>query len=99
MVALFDQAAGNRRLGYLNSALYRIAQNANLYAQNFHDITQGNNTFLFQNGNGQNTQVQQITGFDSRTGWDAPTGLGTPIANTLVTLLPQFIRTGDGANL
>ncbi len=96
MTALFDQAAGGVRLGFVNSALYRIAQNTTAYGLAFHDVQAGNNTFTFQDGNGN---VATIAGFQTATGWDAPTGLGTPNAVNLAKLLPEFIQAGDGANL
>jgi len=95
MTALFDQAAGNKRLGFLNSAFYRISQ-AGVYAQAFHDVQTGNNTFTFKNGNGHK---ETITGFEAGVGWDSPTGVGSPDAANLATLLPLFITADDGAGL
>ncbi|QBD77099.1 hypothetical protein EPA93_14250 [Ktedonosporobacter rubrisoli] len=94
MTALFDQASGGR-LGFLNSALYRLGQNA-ASKQAFHDITAGNNTFAFQDGNGN---IVTVDGFPAAQGWDAPTGLGTPNAEQLATLLPKFVQANDGADL
>jgi subtilase family serine protease len=112
MTALFDQAVGGKRLGFLNSALYRISQNAATYTQAFHDVTAGNNTFVFRRStnktvtkavkieNAQNVgKVTTIQGFQAANGWDVPTGLGTPNAANLANLLPQFIQAGDGAGL
>jgi subtilase family serine protease len=112
MIALFDQAAGERRLGFLNSALYRISQNATAYEQAFHDVTAGTNTFVFQQGTSKTTtggtegatakqtgKTITIQGFQAGNGWDVPTGLGSPNAASLVNLLPQFIQAGDGAGL
>jgi len=96
MVALFDQAAGGKRLGFLNGAFYRISQNATAYAQAFHDVTVGNNTFVFQDGN---NNVVTVQGFATDTGWDPPTGVGTPNAANLARFLPQFIAANDGAGL
>ena len=94
LTALFDQQAG-RRLGFLNSALYRISR-SNAYAQAFHDVRRGNNTFVFQDANGQTVTVP---GFQSDQNWDPPTGVGTPIAANLASLLPQFQNDNDGARL
>ena len=94
MTALFDQAAG-KRLGFLNSAFYRISQSG-VYAQAFHDVQIGNNTFVFQDGNGN---VVTVPGFLARNGWDAPTGVGSPKAANLSGLLPKFITAKDGAGL
>jgi len=95
MTALFDQAAGER-LGLLNNALYRINQDARVYAQTFHDIQSGNNAFAFKD---DNDNLVFVDGFNAALGWDAPTGLGTPIASSLALLLPKFIKANDGSNL
>lgn len=94
LVALFDQASGTR-LGFLNSALYRLSL-SQLAGQAFHDVRLGNNTFLFQN---MQRQVVTIPGFGAARGWDAPTGVGTPQAANLARLLPGFIKANDGAGL
>ena len=65
-----DQAAGHA-LGDLNPALYAIGANPTEYANDFHDVTVGNNAF---NG----------PGFDAGTGYDIPTGLGTPNVANLI---------------
>jgi len=62
-------------LGYINPKLYQIANNPTLYANDFYDVTTGNN------------QTSSIPGYSASTGWDAVTGLGTPnAANLLVDL-------------
>ncbi len=94
LTALFDQAAG-KRLGFLNSAFYRISH-SNAYTQAFHDVQGGNNTFVFQDAN---NNIVTIPGFRTGQNWDAPTGLGTPIAANLARLLPQFQTANDGAKL
>jgi len=73
IVALADQAAG-RRLGSINKALYHIAK-SDAYSSAFHDITAGGNTW------------GGLAGFNAEPGWDAVTGLGTPIVSNLVVLL------------
>lgn len=96
MTALFDQANGGKRLGFLNAALYRLNQQAAAYAQAFHDVKTGNNTFAFLKAN----KLQAIIpGFTARPGWDQPTGLGTPNVANLAKLLPRFITAKDGADL
>jgi subtilase family serine protease len=94
MVALFDQARGER-LGFLNSAFYRLGQSA-AYIQAFHDVQAGTNTFVFQQRNGN---IVAVPGFRAGQGWDPPTGLGTPNAAELAGLLPGFITPNDGAGL
>lgn len=73
IAALADQAAGHP-LGQLNSQLYAIYQDAGAYAADFHNVTVGNNAL---NG----------PGFSAHTGYNLPTGLGTPnVANLIQTL-------------
>lgn len=94
MVALFDQAAGTR-LGFLNSAFYRLSLSNNAGLA-FHDTRVGNNTFLFQT---MQQALAVVAGFNTGRGWDAPTGVGTPQAANLAKLLPIFIAAADGAGL
>jgi len=94
MTTLIDQMAG-KRLGFLNNAFYRISH-SNAYGQAFHDVRTGNNTFIFQQNNGDIVAVQ---GFDSVTGWDPATGVGSPNAANLAKILPRFIDANDGAAL
>lgn len=73
IVALADAAAG-KSLGFLNPTLYAIGANSSEYSTDFHDVTVGSNGF---NG----------PGFNAGTGYDLPTGLGTPnVANLISTL-------------
>lgn len=83
IIAIADQFA-QQRLGWLNPSLYNIGRNASLYAACFHDIRVGTNTFT---GAGNNGQTVTIQGYNTLVGWDAVTGLGTPIASTLVKTL------------
>lgn len=64
ITALADQAAGHA-LGFLNPALYGIGANHAEYAADFHDVTVGDNAFY-------------SPGFPAGTGYDLPTGLGSP---------------------
>jgi subtilase family serine protease len=75
LIAIADQMAG-RDLGYINPALYQIANNPAQYASDFFDVTLGNN------------QTTSIPGYAASPGWDAVTGLGTPNA---ARLLPDLI--------
>jgi subtilase family serine protease len=73
ITALADQAAGHA-LGYMNPLLYQIAQNPTEYAADFHDVTVGDNGFFGP-------------GYNAGTGYDLPTGLGSPnVANLINTL-------------
>jgi len=76
--AIADQMAGHP-LGFLNTALYQIEGSAR-YAQDFHDITIGNNSVTSGGVN--------VEGYNAVPGWDAITGLGSPNA---VNLLPDVV--------
>jgi len=71
LLAIADQMAGHN-LGYINPALYQIANNPSKYAADFFDVT--------VNCNGSAT----IPGYCASQGWDAVTGLGTPNAAKLI---------------
>jgi subtilase family serine protease len=79
LIALADQEAGHP-LGFVNSAIYRIARGP-LYHQAFHDITTGNNTVVLNGAT--------ITGYPAGPGWDPVTGWGTPDAQVLIPLLAR----------
>jgi hypothetical protein len=66
-------------LGFINPALYKLALSSN-YAQDFHDITNGNNNVSYKG--------VTVPGYQATTGWDPVTGLGTPNAEKL---LPDLI--------
>ncbi len=71
LIAIADQIAG-RSLGYINPALYQIANDPTKYAADFFDVTVNCN------------QASSIPGYCASTGWDAVTGLGTPNAANLI---------------
>ena len=75
ILALADQIAG-RDLGYINPALYAIANDPGKYAADFNDVTVGCN------------QTTTIPGYCASQGWDAVTGLGTP---NVANLIPDLI--------
>jgi hypothetical protein len=75
LTAITDQL-GNKRVGSLNDKLYRVAGSAR-YRSDFHDIVEGDNS------------ASGIKGFTANPGWDAVTGLGSPIA---ASLLPDLVR-------
>jgi subtilase family serine protease len=78
LIAIADQIAGSD-LGYINPALYQIANNPTKYATDFFDVTVGNN------------QTTSIPGYSASLGWDAVTSLGTPNASKL---LPDLAASG-----
>src|SRR5437867_3327326 len=71
LIAIADQMAGHD-LGFINPALYRIANNSAKYAADFYDVIQGTN------------KGGELPGYDASKGWDAVTGLGTPNAANLL---------------
>ena len=73
--AIADQSA-QQSLGNINPALYRLAQASNKQSP-FHDITTGNNDFL------------SIAGYSATVGWDAASGLGSPVSMNLVAGLSK----------
>jgi subtilase family serine protease len=83
ITAILDQQAG-RSLGFINEGLYKIAHSRQRFATSFHDVTVGDNS------------VDGITGFPATAGWDASTGLGTPVQPQLNSLLLKFVEREDG---
>ena len=85
VIALADQYAG-RSLGFVNPAIYRIAQSSAGHTA-FHDITVGNNSVV--------AVPSLISGYQAAPGWDPVTGWGSPDAQVLVPLLAHDVRPGD----
>ncbi len=82
LVAIADQINGGG-LGLINPALYKIGADPARYANDFFDVTVGNNA-------GVDTLP---SGYPSTTGWDPVTGLGTPNA---ANLLPDLVLAANG---
>jgi subtilase family serine protease len=80
LVALAGQVNGGG-LGLLNPALYKIGADPTRYANDFFDITTGNNT-----------ADPSVTGYPATPGWDPITGLGTPNAANLVPDLVSAVH-------
>jgi len=92
LTAIADQAAGHD-YGFINSALYKIGQDSGMYASSFHDITAGNNNSLqFDSAN----NPVDIPGYNAGTGWDATTGLGSPMTGGLLSNLGLVWSAGQG---
>src|SRR5439155_1433659 len=90
-MALVNQRAiqaGRPLLGFINPAVYALAQQPT-YASLFHDITIGDNK-----------RSGSPTKFSAVPGYDLCTGLGTPAGNGLITALatpdPLVIIPGQG---
>jgi len=64
LVAIADQMAGHN-LGYINPALYQLANDAGKYAADFFDVAVN-----------CNQTDPTIPGYCASQGWDAVTGLG-----------------------
>jgi len=75
--AIANQMAGHP-LGFINPGLYKLATSAT-YHQDFHDITEGNNS----------NKKAGVKGYSAAAGWDPVTGLGTPNAEKLI---PDLIK-------
>ncbi len=75
LVAIADQIAGHG-LGLINPKLYALASGPTNYANDFFDVTTGNNQ-----------TNPSVLGYSATTGWDPVTGLGTPNAANLVPAL------------
>jgi subtilase family serine protease len=93
VIALADQS-GHRKLGFLNSDLYSLAHGSR-YGYVFHDVTRGSNTV---SAAGSNNKSVRVTGYAAGKGWDAVTGLGTPVVAHLIQYLhygpagPQYLH-------
>lgn len=76
LIAIAAQMKGSG-LGLINPALYSIANDPAKYANDYFDITVGNNQ-----------ADEAIPGYPATPGWDPTTGLGTPNA---ANLLPDLV--------
>jgi subtilase family serine protease len=91
IAALANQNA-RHALGFLNTQLYALAHSR--YGTVFRDVTKGSNTVVTGGGsalpiNGSaDTGKVRVAGYPATKGWDAVTGLGTPI----VAHLLQYLR-------
>jgi hypothetical protein len=71
LAALANQmaaAAGRASVGFINPTVYEIGASSD-YAQDFHDINTGNNTW-----SGSPSQFYAVKGYNLCTGWGTPTG-------------------------
>jgi subtilase family serine protease len=82
VVAIADQVNGGG-LGFLNPALYKIGADPTRYANDFFDVTTGNNDQF---------NSPQDPNYAATSGWDPVTGLGTPNAANLVPDLVSAVH-------
>jgi subtilase family serine protease len=89
IVALANELRGKQGrlpLGRATPQLYAIAQDSRSYGEDFHDILTGNNALGGTAGLPW-LGIPPLPGFSAATGFDIPTGLGTPdVANLLKDL-------------
>lgn len=76
IIALANQAAGHS-LGFVNSAVYKVAESS-AYSTDFHDILTGDNKL-----------AETQNGFSAATGYDFATGWGTPNVSNLI---PDLVK-------
>jgi len=92
-LALANEQANGAAIGFLNPAIYGIAQGSN-YGNDFHDITSGNNF---------NSYSPDL--YTAVTGYDLVTGLGSPNGQSLLNVLgpaptgPNFTVTASPSTL
>jgi subtilase family serine protease len=92
ITAITNQKAA-KRLGFLNSGIYRIGTDSTAYPASFHDITSGTNSAVeFDSLDNPVT----VIGFNAGVGWDATTGFGTPISTSVVDYLIANVTPSDG---
>jgi len=80
LVAIADQMNGQKGLGLINPALYKVASNPSRYAADFFDVR---HTAIAGVAN-DNQGDPSVPGFPATDGWDPVTGLGTPNAANLI---------------
>ena len=81
MIAIADQINGHG-LGLVNPAVYKIGAHQTRYANDFFDVTTGNNQ-----------ADPAVPGYPATAGWDPVTGLGTPNA---ANLIPDLVLAANG---
>jgi subtilase family serine protease len=90
LTAIADQIAGGR-VGAINKALYDVGKNSR-QGTYFHDVADGSNNSVPDLGPGTGTPID---GFTAVSGYDLVTGLGTPVANTLIPYLAKHASNGN----
>src|SRR5581483_3874886 len=89
MMALVNEEsvkAGGFNIGFANPLLYQIASNSGQYANDFHDVTSGNNDY----------NALQSGKYPATVGYDIATGLGTLNATNLAADLVSLSHNSTG---
>jgi hypothetical protein len=81
MLALVEQKTGSR-LGQADAVLYQLAKSK--YSTVFHDITTGNNSVFCLAGSPNCGSNNFLTGYNTATGYDLASGLGSVDASAMV---------------
>jgi len=89
LIAIADQLP-HGRAGAINTPLYNVGR-SHFSRWFFHDVADGSNNSIPDVG----VSGTPIDGFTAVPGYDMATGLGTPIANTLVPYLAHNASRGD----
>jgi hypothetical protein len=82
MLALVEQKTGSR-LGQADSVLYQLAKSK--YSTVFHDVTTGNNSVFCLAGSPNCGANSFLTGYDTGTGYDLASGLGSVDASAMIS--------------
>ena len=93
VVAMLNQVsinAGGSTLGYLNPLLYYMAANV---SGTFKDITSGDNKLTEAcAASSSHSGCSGCQGFTATTGWDAVTGLGSPVYSRMAAYIKQLAQ-------
>jgi len=84
MLALVSQSQGGVRLGQADNVLYNLAAQSALYPSVFHDVTAGNNSVVCMANTPNCGANGFLAGYNTGTGYDAASGLGSVDAAQLV---------------
>lgn len=97
MLALLAQSQGGARLGQVNTALYQLAKSK--YATVFHDVTVGNNAVPCATSSLNCGANGFLTGYNTGTGYDLATGLGSVDIKQMITNWSSVALTATSTTL
>lgn len=96
MLALVKQKTG-KRLGQANNVIYQLA--SSMYSTVFHDVTVGNISVPCQSGKPDCGSNGFLTGFDTSSGYDLASGLGSVDVTQLVNNWSSVALTSTSTSL